>query len=54
MKKDMARKMFEFSWHVDHVIPLQGEMVSGLHVATNLQVIPWIANVSKANKYLPA
>ena len=49
----LRKKMFGFSWHVDHVIPLQGEMVSGLHVPTNLQVIPWIANVSKANKYLP-
>lgn len=50
----LRKKMFGFSWHVDHVIPLQGEMVSGLHVPTNLQVIPWIVNVSKANKYLPA
>ena len=50
----LRTKMFGFSWHVDHVIPLQGKNVSGLHVPTNLQVIPWIQNVSKANKYLPA
>lgn len=47
----LRTKLFGFSWHVDHVIPLQGTVVSGLHVPTNLQVIPWIQNVSKANKY---
>lgn len=45
-------KMFGFSWHVDHVIPLTGDTVSGLHVPTNLQVIPWIDNVRKANKFI--
>jgi hypothetical protein len=50
----LRTKLFGFSWHVDHVIPLQGKLVSGLHVPINLQVIPWRDNVSKANKYLPA
>lgn len=50
----LRTKLFGFSWHVDHVIPLQGKTVSGLHVPTNIQVIPWIDNVSKTNKYLPA
>jgi hypothetical protein len=45
--------MFGFSWHVDHVLPLQGKTVSGLHVPTNLQVIPWIENVRKHNKVNP-
>jgi hypothetical protein len=50
----LRTKVFGFQWHVDHVLPLQGERVSGLHVPTNLQVIPWRDNVSKANKYTPA
>ena len=36
---------------VDHVIPLQGKLVSGLHVVENLAVIPRFANRSKSNKF---
>ena len=37
--------------HVDHIIPLQGRKVSGLHVFSNLKVIPGEENVKKSNKY---
>ena len=36
--------------HVDHYYPLQGELVSGLHVAANLKVIPEEENLRKHNK----
>jgi hypothetical protein len=41
------------SWHVDHVIPLKGKLVTGFHVYNNLAVIPEAANRFKKNKHNP-
>lgn len=49
----LRTKITGFSWHVDHKLPLQGKLVSGLHTPYNLQVIPGKDNVAKANKYVP-
>ena len=48
----MRAKLFGNKWHVDHIVPLNGKNVCGLHTIGNLQVIPMTINIQKSNKLL--
>lgn len=50
----LRTRMFGFTWEVDHIIPLRAKLASGLHVPTNLQVIPKTENRNKRNDYFLA
>jgi hypothetical protein len=46
----LRTKMFGVPWHVDHVLPLRGKTVSGLHTPYNMQVILGSENCRKGNR----
>ena len=53
---DLAKrrtKMLGYKWHVDHTVPLKSKRVCGLHVETNLRVIPAVLNSIKGNRVWP-
>lgn len=58
---DLINKIYEEAKHltnttgikheVDHIIPVRHPLVCGLHVETNLRVIPAVENLQKSNHY---
>ena len=48
----LRRQATGIDWHTDHIVPIKGEKVCGLHVWNNLQVIPAVVNIKKGNKWL--
>lgn len=46
-----ARECTGIRFEVDHVVPLRGRSVSGLHVPHNLRLLTRQENMAKGNRY---
>ena len=50
-KAKWLEELTGLKYHVDHIIPLQGDGVCGLHCWNNLQILEASLNLTKKNKY---
>ena len=51
MAKELER-VFPWKQHVDHIVPMNGKNVSGLHLPWNLQILSEKENKKKGNKHV--
>lgn len=52
-KAALLTKETGITWHVDHIVPLNSTIVCGMHVDSNLSVIPATENLAKGNRHWP-
>lgn len=49
--KKLNRRDGRNTWSLDHIIPLRGDLVSGLHIPSNLVVMETAPNTAKGNSF---
>jgi hypothetical protein len=49
----LRSQLLGYEWEVDHIVPLRSDIVCGLHVEHNLQVIAATDNTKKSNRVWP-
>lgn len=50
---DIYKLASESGMHVDHIVPINSDIVCGLHCLSNLQVLDPSENISKGNRWWP-